>query len=328
MSSDDQAGIGWSRGASRGGGRRAPGPLAVLMGVNIAVFVLQYGFGLFGEMARDERGQRFFSPDGSLSRETLFGGRVWELVTHMFVHGNLLHIAMNMLGLYFVGRFLLRIVDNKTFLKIYFVSGLAGATLHLLLVPNPMVGASACVFGLIGALGAIMPEQRINMLLFFVLPIRLRMGKLVQGLAIASAVLMLLGMLTTVGGSAPAIGRMAHGAHLGGLLGGWLFARLSGLAGPTLTRSKMLQLREKNDRKLRKRRGSDGSRGAKVVSIRTGEPLPAAGGEGKDPLRAEMDEILDRMNREGRGKPTETERKVLEENARKLAERSKTRADG
>ena len=62
---------------------------------------------------------------------------------------------------------------------------------------------------------------------------------------------------------------------------------------------------------------------AKVVSISDGKPVSEEALGKKDPLRAEMDEILDRMNREDRGQPTEAERKILEENARKLGESPK-----
>lgn len=77
----------------------------------------------------------------------------WRLVTAVFLHIGLLHLAMNMIVLWSIGRFVERLVGNAGFLVLYLVAGVAGSCLSL--AHNPYVvsaGASGAVFGLYGAL--------------------------------------------------------------------------------------------------------------------------------------------------------------------------------
>jgi membrane associated rhomboid family serine protease len=80
----------------------------------------------------------------------------WRLVTSGFLHDGLLHIAVNMLSLYFVGRVLEPAIGRLNFAAIYFASLLAGSFGALLFEPlAPTVGASAAIFGIFGALIAV-----------------------------------------------------------------------------------------------------------------------------------------------------------------------------
>ena len=87
----------------------------------------------------------------------------WTLVTNMFVHASFNHILFNMISLYFLGSFLLRLVGEADFLKIYFIGGLAGNILYVLLGPAmiPGVGASGAIYAIGGSLAAMAPRLRV-----------------------------------------------------------------------------------------------------------------------------------------------------------------------
>jgi membrane associated rhomboid family serine protease len=77
----------------------------------------------------------------------------WRLLTAGFLHASLLHIALNMLSLWFVGRVLEPGIGARNFLAIYFASLLAGSFGALLFQPDiPTLGASTAIFGIFGAL--------------------------------------------------------------------------------------------------------------------------------------------------------------------------------
>ena len=99
------------------------------------------------------------TPGGSLYEKwVLFGpyvdrGDWWRLVTAMFLHGFFLHILLNMVSLWFVGRAVELYLGPTRFLLLYFVSGLAGSAGALVQSPTtPVVGASGAIFGVLGAL--------------------------------------------------------------------------------------------------------------------------------------------------------------------------------
>src|SRR5262245_47330076 len=74
--------------------------------------------------------------------------RPWTLLTYMFLHADLGHIAFNMLGLLFFGPRLEMFLEANRFLMLYFISGLAGALLSAIIAPgSPIIGASGAVYG-------------------------------------------------------------------------------------------------------------------------------------------------------------------------------------
>jgi rhomboid protease GluP len=82
-------------------------------------------------------------------------GEYWRIFTAMFLHGNLIHIGLNMLSLYFIGRVVEMVFGPWRYLVIYFASGIVGGIITYFLAPNiPVVGASGAIFGVFGALGA------------------------------------------------------------------------------------------------------------------------------------------------------------------------------
>jgi membrane associated rhomboid family serine protease len=146
----------------------------------------------------------------------------WTLITYQFLHSTsgLGHIFFNMLGLFFFGPRLETRLGSRNFLGLYLLSGLVGAVVHILYsalpfseggLAIPMVGASAAVYGVLLGYARFWPKDKI--LLWFVIPIEIRTA--VIGLTLIS----LWSGLGSVGGN------VAHFAHLGGFLGGWLYLK-------------------------------------------------------------------------------------------------------
>jgi len=143
----------------------------------------------------------------------------WQVITYSFLHGNEIHILVNMLGLFMFGSEVERVLGQRRYITYYFVSVLAAAIAQLVmsaLIPGPAyptVGASGGVFGLLLAYGMFFP-RRIVMLIFPPIPMPAWLFVIVY------AVLELyLGVTGTQAG-------VAHFAHLGGMLGGFIMLRV------------------------------------------------------------------------------------------------------
>jgi len=114
----------------------------------------------------------------SIDPSTLFRAlQPWRLITYQFLHGSLMHIIFNMLGLYFLGPTLEKHWGGRKFVSFYLSCGVAGGLFYLLLVavkflqPLPMVGASGAILGLLAACAILFP-QFVVFILFFPVPIR------------------------------------------------------------------------------------------------------------------------------------------------------------
>jgi membrane associated rhomboid family serine protease len=139
----------------------------------------------------------------------------WQLVTYSFLHANFAHIFFNMLALYMFGSDVERLFGSRFYTLYYFACVVSAAVCHLVVTtwlgaaPAPMVGASGGIYGLLLAFGIYFPHRRV-MLLFPPIPMPARV--FVFGFA---ALELFLGITQTAAG-------VAHFAHLGGMLGGWL----------------------------------------------------------------------------------------------------------
>ena len=140
----------------------------------------------------------------------------WQVVTYAFLHGSFGHLFSNMLGLWMFGAELERIWGPRRYLQFYFASVLTAALTQLLvgLVAGgaPTVGASGGLFGLLLAFGMMFPN-RIIMPLFPPIPMK------------AKTFVMVFGALELVFGVTGTQSGVAHFAHLGGMLGGFLMIR-------------------------------------------------------------------------------------------------------
>ncbi len=145
----------------------------------------------------------------------------WQLITHAFMHGNLLHIAMNMLCLMMFGAELEAQWGSRRFLVFYTLCTLGAglcqtAVATFMLVENGWLvrslGASGGVFGLLAGYAMEFPDRRAALMF---LPVLIKARTLAILFAVAQLVLAFSGLDTGE----------AHFAHLGGMLFGWLLVR-------------------------------------------------------------------------------------------------------
>jgi membrane associated rhomboid family serine protease len=139
----------------------------------------------------------------------------WQIVTYSFLHANPAHLFFNMLAVYMFGGEIERLFGARFYALYYAAAVVVAAICHLAITawmgaaPVPMVGASGGIYGLLLAFGLYFPHRRV-MLLFPPIPMPARV------FVFAFAALeLVLGVTQTNAG-------VAHFAHLGGMLGGWL----------------------------------------------------------------------------------------------------------
>jgi len=174
-----------------------------LLLINVAVFFLArlFGGGIESVFALWPLGTNFLP---------------WQVVTYAFLHGSFEHLFFNMLGLWMFGSELERIWGEKRFLQFYGASVLAAALAQLVVTAvmgsvYPTVGASGGLFGLLFAFAVMFPNRVI--LLFFVIPMKARY------------LVALYGLLELYQGVYVMNSGVAHFAHLGGMVGGYLMLR-------------------------------------------------------------------------------------------------------
>jgi membrane associated rhomboid family serine protease len=187
----------------------------------------------------------------------------WQVITHMFMHGSIMHILFNMMTLFSFGPILEQTLGDKKYLILYFVSGLgafflfnawnfvevqrfsreleqlgfnvnaylsgasvefAGNTGSVLkqkellksltdILTTPMVGASGAIFGVVAAFATLYPDSKIGIMF---IPVPIKVKYLLPIIVVGS---IYLGVSGNGGG-------IAHLAHVGGALVGWLLARI------------------------------------------------------------------------------------------------------
>jgi membrane associated rhomboid family serine protease len=187
----------------------------------------------------------------------------WQVITHMFMHGSIMHILFNMLTLYSFGPILEQTLGDKKYLILYFASGLGafflfnawnfvevqqitnelqqlGFNVNAYLsgvktqytgnsgfivqqkelvkslsdiVTTPMVGASGAIFGVVAAFATLYPDSKI-MMMFIPVPMKVKY---------LMPIVILVSVYLGVSGNG---GGIAHLAHVGGALVGWILARI------------------------------------------------------------------------------------------------------
>ncbi|KOU58739.1 Rhomboid family protein [Streptomyces sp. MMG1533] len=131
----------------------------ILVGINLAVFIaVQASTSLLNDLVLIGA----WPPAPFAPTEGVAGGEWYRLVTSMFTHQEIWHIAFNMLSLWWLGGPLEAALGRARYLALYFVSGLAGSALaYLLASPSTAtLGASGAIFGLFGATAVLM--RRLN----------------------------------------------------------------------------------------------------------------------------------------------------------------------
>jgi membrane associated rhomboid family serine protease len=220
--------------------------------------------------------------------------RPWGAFTYMFVHGGFLHLALNMLVLFFFGPPLESRWGGREFLKYYVTCGLGGVALSFFFIPVTVVGASAAVYGLMLAFAMSWPNAPIYVWGIFPVPAKWMV-----------AFLFALSLLSAFDGSQG--GGIAHFAHLGGLLTGFIYlkgtaragGRGSGLARPA--RKRRLAIVPQQEEALR-------------------PAAPRAGGRDLEEDRAlydAVDRVLDKISAHGMASLTPEELKLLDDVSRR-----------
>jgi len=147
---------------------------------------------------------------GAKYGEAILAGELWRLVTAGFLHGGLFHILMNTWVLFDLGAQVEEIYGASRLVVIYFVATIAGFLASTLWSPGLSVGSSAGIFGLIGAMIALGMGSRSPL------------GDAIKGMYIRWAIYgLLMGLLPFF--------RIDNAAHIGGLAGGFLVAKVAGM---------------------------------------------------------------------------------------------------
>jgi len=182
-----------------------------LLIVNVAMFVVQTVIGV----GLDYRLSHYLGLVPYLVLHQFF---LWQLFTYQFLHGGLFHILFNMLALWMFGCDLERRWGSQFFLKYYFVTVIGGAILNVIFVPGqlgPSIGASAGIYGLLLAYGLIYPDRIVYF--YFLFPIKMKhFVWIIGGIALYSSL-----------GSGES--GIAHFAHLGGMVFGYVSLRGGGI---------------------------------------------------------------------------------------------------
>jgi membrane associated rhomboid family serine protease len=149
---------------------------------------------------------------------------IWQFFTYMFLHGGFFHIAFNMFALWMFGSDIEREWGGREFLKFYLLCGVGAGVINFLLTMNspvPVIGASGAIYGVLVAYAMMYPNRMIY--IYFLFPIK------VKYLVIGFAAIEFISSWNRAGDG------VAHFAHLGGMLIGYLYLksdwRLPRLAG-------------------------------------------------------------------------------------------------
>ena len=251
-----------------------------LIVLNVAAFLAQ----TIAEVFYPGLVERWFALSGLGVRS----GCAWQFLTYMFLHGGPVHLLVNMLTLYFAGREVEAIAGPRHLLGVYFGGGLAGGIGQMLFTSasQPLVGASAGVCAVLIGFTTILPEIEITLLLFFVIPVRLKAKYLALAIVLFSLAL-------AISGQAPGIG---HVAHLGGCLLGWVYMKQLGFGNPLRLQKYIFEKRQRAERQSR------------MTSTQF--------------INEEIDPILDKISREGLHSLSRAERKILEKGRDKIARKT------
>jgi membrane associated rhomboid family serine protease len=203
---------------------------------------------------------------------------LWQFFTYMFLHSTTdpWHLIFNILGLWMFGSEVERILGVRRFLTLYFTAGIFAGICCCVFTPwTPILGASGAIFAIEVAFAMYFPNTTV---IFYFFPVK------------AKYLVMIFAGITIFNCVVPKGGNVAHFAHLGGLVYGFLFVRYSYRVADLLTKWQIHQ----QEKELMK----------------------------DHELRAKVDEILDKVNRDGLRNLTWRERSFLK-NASKKYKKSK-----
>jgi len=240
-----------------------------------------------------------------------FNFQVWQLITYQFMHGGFGHIFFNMFALWMFGMEIENNWGSKKFLIFYLLCGVVAGLFQLFLTPllgaGPAVtiGASGAVYGVLIGFALMFPDRPIY--LYFLLPIK---AKYLVGFLIILEFL-----LVDSAGS-----NVAHLAHLGGALAGFLFIMFDSTIDVPLKRSLNISSGYRSNQNFQNpfsgfadkfKQKSQNIEDAKYYDINQKK-------DDKEVTQEEIDRILDKISQSGYQNLSEKEKKILFEASKKM----------
>ncbi len=277
-----------------------------LLALNIGVYFLQL---------------TLFSPDAVFSALALnparFPGSWWTIVTYMFMHAWLAHLAFNMFTLWMFGPRLEYAWGTRAFVQFYLWCGLGGAVAHLVFAQHSaVIGASGAISGVLVAYALHWPDDEVY--LFGVIPMKSRW-----------LIAAMIGM-NIIFALSPSSG-IDWTAHVGGMGFGWLFLKLYSIGGLDRVRRWVSSVPDESEdmpRAVPRARASmrDRARGvdevvtrSNAVVLRESKPLQhVPKQETPKEYAARVNRVLDKISQQGIESLTRDERRLLEDMSRKL----------
>lgn len=260
-----------------------------------AGFVVQQIFGRLLPV-----GEGGFMEAFALSPGLIIKGRLWTLLTYTLLHGGLLHLLVNGVTIYFMGRETLPLLGNKRFAWFCAAAAAGGGVMWLLVnfhhTHAALIGASSISLALLVLFACFYPNNKITVLLFFIIPVSIRP----KYVAFAAAVLDLCGVLfIEIPGNQVGVA-VAYSAHVGGMI---------------VAVSYYFLIYNRNWRiggfRARPTGGAPArAPGKKPAAIAT--PKYKVNISSRDDLRAEIDRILDKINSHGFSSLTDEEKRTLD----------------
>jgi membrane associated rhomboid family serine protease len=216
-------------------------------------------------------------------------GHVYQIISSMFLHGGLLHVGLNMFVLWMFGRDLRGQWGDVRFLKYYAICGIGSGIIATLVQPNstiPIIGASGAIFGILLAFGITYPNRIV--FLYFLFPIRA---------IYLVAMFAVFELLMSISGPS---GGISNISHIGGMAIGFVYLKFFWKRGGIGVLGRLRSLRERFRDKRTQRRNKR-----------------------EQALILRVDEILDKISREGLHTLTPQERKLLDEASEMLRDRER-----
>jgi membrane associated rhomboid family serine protease len=232
-----------------------------------------------------------------------YGFLPWQLITYQFMHGGIMHIALNMFALWMFGIEIENIWGSKKFLFFYLMCGVAAGISQLIFPPlfnEPLaatIGASGAIFGVLIAFGMMFPDRYIY--IYFLLPVK--------------AKYLIIGYVLLELYSIPQGGNVAHLAHLGGALAGFIYLmyerKNNRLFGSYFKSSPKINFNMFKGSSNPFKKKEEKIKDAKYYEIKD---------DSEEVTQEQIDQILDKIGRSGYQNLSDKEKKILFEASKKM----------
>lgn len=240
---------------------------------------------------------------GDVSHWTFFP---WQLITYQFMHGGFTHILLNMFALWMFGIEIENLWGSKKFLIFYLMCGVAAGIAQLILPPffneqlAPTIGASGAIFGVLIAFGMMFPDRYIY--IYFLLPVK--------------AKYLIIGYVLLELYSIPQGGNVAHLAHLGGALAGFIYLLYERKNNKLFSGSYFKSNAKKSFNFFK---GAPNPFNKKEEKVQDAKYYEISDDVDKEKVTQEqIDKILDKISESGYQNLTEKEKKILFEASKKM----------